>query len=327
MNTLVSIEEAAALIKQGKPLTIAAPEALLKKLPRGAWVGGTIPYFMGPDGGVVTHEKVFVNALPAEALEGETKSYDVKGLPRFPADAADKGCTFLIVPGFSEVHLAFGRDAQGYDGIFDRPVVGWISGFDLKDAGKVKPGVIDGATGEYFEDRAVALHVKLAPGVVAKADIINIFEQGSGPELQFPEGGFSVKDVLVDGKRQNFAAWLGAQKIDTRLPLVADYSGAMINVSFQGVDAAAGTVALYAPVFPEMKYRLAKPLGDYAQAFQGRIAAQKTTPIFTCNCILNFLYGELEGKKTGALQGAITFGEIAFMLLNQTLVQLTFERP
>jgi hypothetical protein len=50
------------------------------------------------------------------------------------------------------------------------------------------------------------------------------------------------------------------------------------------------------------------------------------TPVFMCNCILNFLYGELEGKKTGALQGAITFGEIAFKLLHQTLLHLTFER-
>lgn len=326
MNTLVSLEEAAALIKQGRPLTVAAPEALLKKLPRGKWIGGTIPYFMGPDGGVVTHEKVFVNQLPAEVVEGATKSYGAKQLPGFPTDAADDGCTFLIIPGFSEAHLAFGRDAQDYPGLFDRPVVGWISGFDLKDAGKAKPGVIDGATGEYFEDRAVALHVKLAPGVVAKADIINIFEQGDGPELQFPGGGFKVRDVLVDGKPLNFAAWLTEQKVDTRLPLVADYSGAMINVSFQGVDAAAGDVSLYAPVFPEMKYRLARPMPDYAAAFQRRIAEQQVTPVFTCNCILNFLYGELEGKKTGALQGAITFGEIAFMLLNQTLVHLRFER-
>jgi hypothetical protein len=37
---------------------------------------------------------------------------------------------------------------------------------------------------------------------------------------------------------------------------------------------------------------------------------------------LNYLYGKLEGRKTGDLTGPITFGEIAFQLLNQTLVYL-----
>jgi hypothetical protein len=40
---------------------------------------------------------------------------------------------------------------------------------------------------------------------------------------------------------------------------------------------------------------------------------------------LNYLYANLEGKKTGHIVGPMTFGEIAYMLLNQTLVYLTFE--
>jgi hypothetical protein len=32
------------------------------------------------------------------------------------------------------------------------------------------------------------------------------------------------------------------------------------------------------------------------------------------------LYSELEGKKTASIIGPITFGEIAYQLLNQTLV-------
>jgi hypothetical protein len=43
---------------------------------------------------------------------------------------------------------------------------------------------------------------------------------------------------------------------------------------------------------------------------------------FSCNCILNYLYGELEGKRTGALKGPMTFGEVAYQLLNQTMVYL-----
>jgi len=46
---------------------------------------------------------------------------------------------------------------------------------------------------------------------------------------------------------------------------------------------------------------------------------------FSCNCILNYLYGELEGKHTGQVVGPMTFGEVAYQLLNQTMVQMTLE--
>jgi hypothetical protein len=44
--------------------------------------------------------------------------------------------------------------------------------------------------------------------------------------------------------------------------------------------------------------------------------------IFSCNCILNYLYSGLKGKKTAGITGPATFGEIAYQLLNQTMVYL-----
>ena len=46
---------------------------------------------------------------------------------------------------------------------------------------------------------------------------------------------------------------------------------------------------------------------------------------FSCNCILNFLFGGLEGQKIGELYGPVTFGEIGYQLLNQTLVVLRID--
>jgi hypothetical protein len=46
---------------------------------------------------------------------------------------------------------------------------------------------------------------------------------------------------------------------------------------------------------------------------------------FSCNCILNYLYAELEGKQTGNFTGPITFGEVAYQLLNQTMVYLDIQ--
>ena len=114
-----------------------------------------------------------------------------------------------------------------------------------------------------------------------------------------------------------------ANKVDTRLPLVADYCGAMINVSIKGVDAAAKRVDFYAPVFPGVEYRIAAPVGDYVNGFQAALPKLDTGITFSCNCILNFLYSNLEGKRTASITGPITFGEIGYQLLNQTLVYLT----
>jgi hypothetical protein len=113
--------------------------------------------------------------------------------------------------------------------------------------------------------------------------------------------------------------------LDVKLPLVADYNGALLNLSFQTVDLATRRVTLYAPVFEDVTYRIAAPLRqDYAEAFGRELAARAIQPVFACNCILNYLYGELEGKKIGDMVGPITFGEIAYMLLNQTMVYLDF---
>jgi len=88
------------------------------------------------------------------------------------------------------------------------------------------------------------------------------------------------------------------------------------------VDLERGRVQFYAPVFADIEYRHAAPVGDYVQEFDLQIATHPAQAAFSCNCILNYLYGKLEGKKAGHLTGPITFGEIAHQLLNQTLVYL-----
>jgi len=96
----------------------------------------------------------------------------------------------------------------------------------------------------------------------------------------------------------------------------------MINVSI--LDVVEGKVRLYAPVFADMVYRFAYPVGNYIESFEKSLSGSAAQNIsFSCNCILNYLYSELEGKKTRDLTGPITFGEVAYQLLNQTLVYLT----
>lgn len=327
MSQLITLEEATARIASGRPLSFAGSRALLERLPRGKWIGGTIPYFMGPEGGVVTHERLFVTELPPETVEVTVASYGADTVASLPGRTHPAGFALVILPAFSAVHLAWGRDSLTFPALLDAPLIGWIAGFDLRPgAAPDQAFVFDGTTGEKHADRAVALHVRLERSVLPRMDLVNIFEPGEGPAIRFPELGFGTRKATVDGEEVDFAAWLTEQHLDTRLPLVADYAGALVNVSFQAVDVARHEVRFYAPVFPEMTYRLARPVPDYAKAFNERLEGLGGQPVFTCNCILNFLHGELEGRRTGRWQGPITFGEIAWLLVNQTMTWLRLER-
>ncbi len=323
-GTLVSVADFQAELAKApeKLFAVAGDERLLARLPRGNWVGGTIPYLMtDEDGGLTTRDSVMVQELLTDERASPNISvYDKQTIARITADAPANGYTFLLIPAFSDAHFVYGKDAHTFKDIFGHPIVGWISGIHLNDLGKEKPKVFNGKTGEVFADKALACHVPLPPGKTAEVEIVNIFERSEGPDLRFETDGFGpVTDCWIDGKKTNFARWLTDDKVDTKLPLIADYSGALINVSIQEVDPEAGTVSLYAPVFKDQTYRLAKPMPDYVQAFKSVTARPTHDLAFACNCVLNYLYGKLEGARVG-LPGPFTFGEIAYVLLNQTMV-------
>jgi len=324
-KSMMTVGEASALIKNGAKLFVAGDESLLTSLPRGEWIGGTIPYFMTEGGGLCTHDKVQVVVLPDFVTAPAVKLYETSAMSRIPADYKENGFSYIVVPAFSQAHQVFAQDCSTWPGVFDRPLVGWIAGIDLKDLGKVTPKVVNGKTGEVSATKAAVMHLDLPADRYARANIINLFRQEGGDTITFPSAGFEVTDCFVNGKKQYFATYVGAKKINIQLPLVASYMGAMINVSFQAVDAKSGKVALYAPVFAGVEYKVADPVGNYETEFRHELEKHDVTPLFTCNCILNYLYANLEGKKTGHIVGPMTFGEIAYMLLNQTLVYLTFE--
>ncbi|MGE5232447.1 MAG: DUF6976 family protein [Deltaproteobacteria bacterium] len=312
----------AELVKAPEKLyAVAGDERLLAQLPKGNWVGGTTPYMMTDEqGGFTTSDLLFVHQLPRDQRAAPTISlYDAKTIAGITEDAPRNGYTFLMIPAFSDVHLTYGKDAPTYKDLFSHPIIGWITGVHLNDLGKEKPKVFNGKTGEAFADRALACHVSLPAGKALDVEIVNIFERTDGPDIRFQRDGFEVTDCSIDGRQTNFARWLTENEVDTHLPLIADYSGALINASIQSVDRDAGTVVLYAPVFKGRTYRRAKPVPDYVRAFRSATAGVSREVAFACNCILNFLYGKLEGTHVG-LAGPFTFGEIAFQLVNQTMV-------
>jgi hypothetical protein len=322
---LMSLEATVELIKSNKFLTIAGDESTLRRLPKGNWIGGTIPYFMGGKGGETTRDKLFVTPINIHAAEPKIRFYDLTDLQNVCVDGPDNGYSLIIIPAFSAVHSLFAHDAPGYDDMYVKPLVGWVAGIHLDDMGKAAPAVINGQTLEFDHDRAIVMHVELPPDRFAHVDIVNLFRQGTGDSIRFNDKGFSAGACTINGQPGNLADYLLSHKIDTRLPLVADYCGAMINVSIKAVDGERHTVDFYAPVFSGVEYRIAAEIPDYVAAFRSAMPDEGHSVTFCCNCILNYLYSELEGKQTGIMVGPMTFGEIAYQLLNQTLVYMTIE--
>jgi len=324
---LVTLEQAAQMIRSGATLAIAGDESVLAALPSGNWIGGTTAYFMGQDGGVTTRDQLFVTPLPSyPGSKPFIKQYDAASLSQVCVEAPANGFSVIILPAFSEVHLDYAQHASLYDEMFMKPLVGWIAGIHLDDLGKCTPKVRDGRNGVLLENRAVAIHIPLPENVSANVNIVNLFKQGKGDVLEFLERGFEASACLINGKSTSLAMYLKDTGHDTRLPLVADYAGAIVNVSLKEVDVARDKVEFYGPVFPHVVYKLAQPFaGSYETSFGEAIADLPPQAGFSCNCILNYLYSGLEGRRTGHVTGPMTFGEVAYVLLNQTMVHLTLE--
>lgn len=313
---LVTLDQAVSLIKAGKMLHIAADDSLLSKLPTGKWIGGTTPYFIAEDGGVFTKDKLFVNELDF-AEDVKVAVYGKYNIFQIVEECFENGLTMLIMPFGSKVAEKYAKEAPDVEELLLHPTVGWVSGFDLNAGGEAK--VYDGTTGRSFTDKAVVMYVKLPEGKTAMLNIVNIFEDDkTDAAITFPENELDVTQCRVNGQEISLAEYVRRKNIDTRLPLVADYNGVFINTSIKSIEG--GTVGLYAPVFKGIEYRFATSVSNYAEEFRNRIhAAGAGEPVFSCNCILNYLYGDLEGKKTPPYTGPVTFGEIAYQLLNQTL--------
>src|SRR4029450_12979534 len=121
----------AELAKASEKLyAVSGDERLLARLPRGNWVGGTIPYLMTDEqGGLTTRDSVLVQELLTdERALPNISVYDKQTIARITADAPANGYTFLMIPAFSDVHLVYGKEAPPFKDIFGHPIVGWISG-------------------------------------------------------------------------------------------------------------------------------------------------------------------------------------------------------
>jgi hypothetical protein len=326
-NELMSIEALNGLIEAGRTLIVAGEEHLLKQLSKGNWIGGTTPYFMNHDGGVVDQNQLFVTDFTEIGVAFKIGIYDSKQIVKeMLEDRFLDGFSYVLLPAFSEIHQSYALNNRDASTLFDVPTMGWIMGVHLDDIGQKTAKVINGKTGDVFENEACVLHCQLPEGEYAEMDIVNVYEQGDGDKITFLENSFTCHDCLINGEPKNLATYYIENKIDVSLPLVANYSGASINVSIQQVDEVNKKMIFYAPVLTTEEYQIAKPVSNLYDTFESMLPTKGSNVTCSCNCILNYLGLELEGKKLGDFRGPFTFGEIAYVLVNQTMVTLSIHK-
>ncbi|MDR2163169.1 MAG: hypothetical protein LBO70_04415 [Clostridiales Family XIII bacterium] len=318
----LTLEQTTKEIESGALLHIAGSEKLLLRLPKGNWIGGSTEYFLTEDGGAVTDQLLNVTSIPFD--EYKVSSYSADTIENIAADAYDRGFTIVILPFNSRVHTKYALDSDEFEGLFTSPICGWIAGYNIMSDRQVAVSA-NGVEGKVSETDAVALHIRLPEGRNARIGTINIFEPDTdSPVITFKENSLDVDSCFVDGEEVNFAGYLREMNVNTNLPLVGDYSGADVSISFKEITTK--TVHLYAPVKAGVAYRFAKDVADYESAFQAKLAPiDHKNYVFACNCILNFLYGRMQGKDIGGLYGPVTYGEVAWKVINQTLVYVIVE--
>ena len=314
-NGLMDLEETTRRIVAGESLLLAGEEKLLAALPPGNWIGGTVPCFMSPAGGGTCPDKILVAELPRD-LPTDLRTYSAADLAGVYQDAATGTLSFILLPAGSPAHIEFALNAPRYPGFAQQPLVGWV-------AGQLGPGRAKVFCGgpQPLEDGAAVLRIQLPADRLAQINIINLFQPGAGDTISFPTSGFSATTAFINGQEQDFAEYLQRVQANPHLPLVANYCGAMVNVSLKTTKEWKGRVDFYAPVVAGIEYKLAAPIRDYLSQCEARL--QQSAPenvLFSCHCYLNYLHSRLEGTRTGTLVGPVTYGEIAFQLLNQTLV-------
>lgn len=310
-------------ILEGQTLLIAGDAKLMNKLPAGRWIGGTIPYFMTEFGGLCSDKKIFVTDLDVVASSVSIKTYDENTIKNVYLDSPENGFSFIIMPAGSKCHFVFSMEAFSFRDFAMRPLIGWISGTHLDEIGTEKPQIYNGINHSQLQEGAVVMHVALPGNKSSEIGILNIFGQGTGDTITFPESGFGSKVASINGVKVDFAKYILENKLDLRLPLVSDVNGAPINTSFRRKFGADNEVQFYAPVFKNVEYKHAKPIENYTEKFTEKLSlGLGVEMIFSCNCILNYLYSGLDKYSGSGLCGPATFGEIAYHIHNQTVVYL-----
>lgn len=324
---LYTTDEVSAFIQEGRVMLLTGMESAIRKLPKGKWIGGTSPYFMDTVG-KVNDDLIMVDDFTDIAKNICFDHFNEENIGNLFEHQFSNGFSVIVMPFDSPVHKSFAtRALHDIPGMFENPLVGYISCCHLEDFGKAKTYSAFGIDGELSETNAVVLHVELNDGLVARAEIMNfdVIDETT-PVIKFPVTSFVQSECTIDGKSANIVDYLLEYRKQRGqvVPLVAECGGALINRDIREIDEVNKTVSFFSPAEAGDEYRMSKPNGDYQQLFNEGLS-QKSNVVACFSCTSYFGGGQFEGKSIKQ-NGVYAFGEIGYQLLNKTIVTLEVDK-
>ena len=316
---LYTPNEVSEMILSGRSLLLAGDNKLLSQLPAGKWIGGSTPFFiLYPENRTTSFDKIFVTQLPEFVTNTEVREYDETNIRNIFNDAPQNGFTVLIMPYASPVAVEYSSNVAEYENFAAKPVCGWLSGQPLDIILTEKSYTGSGLGPCMSSEKGVAMHISLPLSKYAEIHIFNPYKQGNGDSIMFEENSLMVKDAIINGEKRNFAEYLREINYDMQMPLVANYSGAMINDVICAIGG--GEVPMSAPVFKNVDYRLA--VVDDAIVEPSLVSEQI---VFSVTCIGNFIQPDICAHFLRKMNGPVVFGEIAYQQIGQTTVYVTVD--
>ena len=311
--------EVSEMILAGKSLLLAGDAKLLSQLPAGNWIGGSTPFFiLYPENRTTSFDKIFVNPLPDFVAKAEIREYDETNIRNIFNDAPPNGFTVLIMPYATPVAMEYSSNVAEYPNFAAKPVCGWLSGQPLDIIMTEKSYTASGIGPCVSSEKGVAMHISLPESKFAEIHIFNPYIQGNGDSIMFEENSLMVKDAIINGEKRNFAEYLRETGYDMQMPLVANYSGAMINDVICAIGES--EVPMSAPVFKHVDYRIA--VVDDAIVEPSLVSEQI---VFSVTCIGNFIQPDICAQYLRKMNGPVVFGEIAYQQVGQTTVYVTVD--
>ena len=315
---LFTPEEVSDMILAGDNLLLAGDAKLLSQLPAGNWIGGSTTFFiLYPENKTTSNEKIFVNQLPRFVTDVDIKEYDETSVKTIFNNGRQNSFTVLIMPWFTPIAVEYSLNSPYYEKFALHPVCGWLAGLSLENQTD-KSYVLSGWAPGVLSEKGIAMQVMLPKDKYVDINIFNAYKQGNGDSIVFDYSSLTLTYAIINGKKRNLAQYLREVEHKSLFPLVANYSGAMINITILNVGETEVTVS--APVFQGVDYRLAVANDEIAEP---ELISDKI--ILSVTCVGNYIQSDICRKYFNKMNGPAVFGEIAYQQLGMSTVYVTVD--
>jgi hypothetical protein len=308
---LFSIEEVSRMINDGLYLILAGNREALQQLPAGNWIGGATPCYVSSGApNEIAKDQLYVNQLPEYVAGVELKTYDADHLKHIFTEGPDNGFTVLLLPFASEILQEYALHAFDYENFGLVPLVGWVAGTGNTWETLQTDIVMYGPDVTTHPNKAVVMHVELPADKYAEIHIHSPFKIRPEVTVVFEENTVSPQDAIINGERQNLREYMLRHNINFVHPLIVNLAGINICVTF---NYDAKQLTTMTALFKGVSYYFSEPDMQVWGIPQDRIYAL---------CCLYYVQNP-DPERLCRMTGPVTYGEIGYQIVNQSIVFLT----